>query len=150
MILVYSFTSIVWTTLQKSTLLWGLIPDLKLSMRPHQIDGFEFLWRNIGGGHGGCIISHAPVHILNRREIHPLSQMACGTTDMSYSSAAFYYLSIISNWQRKESVLILSYQLFSRLTDENNARLSAESKKIGSLLLNIPGLLILDEGHLNP
>ncbi|XP_052194810.1 SNF2 domain-containing protein CLASSY 4-like isoform X2 [Diospyros lotus] len=52
---------------------WDIIPGIKESMYPHQIEGFEFLWRNLAGttylselrntdsnGVGGCIISHAP------------------------------------------------------------------------------------------
>ncbi|XP_039041856.1 SNF2 domain-containing protein CLASSY 3-like [Hibiscus syriacus] len=51
---------------------WGIIPDLKRKLYPHQHEGFEFIWNNIAGGiyrdksknsskgGGGCIISHAP------------------------------------------------------------------------------------------
>ncbi|KAL0344101.1 UNVERIFIED_CONTAM: SNF2 domain-containing protein CLASSY 3 [Sesamum angustifolium] len=56
----------------ESTVL-DLIPDAGKELYPHQLDGFEFLWRNIAGdilikkleklpanGGRGCIISHAP------------------------------------------------------------------------------------------
>ncbi|KAK7373483.1 hypothetical protein VNO80_06893 [Phaseolus coccineus] len=52
---------------------WDLIPDIKQSLYPHQQEGFEFIWTNLGGtidlaklksvdpcNEGGCIISHAP------------------------------------------------------------------------------------------
>lgn len=53
---------------------WDLVPqDIKEKMYQHQRDGYEFMWRNIGGGLDiknmkelpssegkGCIISHAP------------------------------------------------------------------------------------------
>ena len=52
--------------------MWNLIPTLKENMYTHQQEGFEFLWRNLGGGLipekikpptseevGGCVISHA-------------------------------------------------------------------------------------------
>jgi len=52
---------------------WDLIPDLKQTLYPHQIEGFEFIWKNLAGhtelqklknadpcSEGGCIISHAP------------------------------------------------------------------------------------------
>lgn len=52
---------------------WDIIPGIKTSMYPHQREGFEFIWKNIGGsidledlkkhtceGGSGCIISHAP------------------------------------------------------------------------------------------
>ncbi|KAI3895193.1 hypothetical protein MKX03_009378 [Papaver bracteatum] len=52
---------------------WDKFPAIKENLYPHQIEGFEFLWRNLAGGinldgknkkppHGigGCIISHAP------------------------------------------------------------------------------------------
>ena len=53
--------------------MWELIPGVKDSLYPHQREGFEFIWRHIGGGTDlqklakpgagggkGCIISHAP------------------------------------------------------------------------------------------
>ncbi|KAI3452536.1 hypothetical protein Pfo_009200 [Paulownia fortunei] len=56
----------------KGTVL-DLIPDAGKELYPHQLEGFEFLWRNIAGdihikkldrlpanGGRGCIISHAP------------------------------------------------------------------------------------------
>jgi len=52
---------------------WDLIPGIKKSLYPHQQEGFEFIWTNLGGtidlaklkdadpcNEGGCIISHAP------------------------------------------------------------------------------------------
>ncbi|KAF3793020.1 SNF2 domain-containing protein CLASSY 3, partial [Nymphaea thermarum] len=52
---------------------WDLIPDLKEKMFQHQKEGFEFIWKTLGGGIaikelkstgsddiGGCLISHAP------------------------------------------------------------------------------------------
>ncbi|KAI3911923.1 hypothetical protein MKW92_009301 [Papaver armeniacum] len=59
-------TGTVWDKLDK-------FPWIRENLYPHQIEGFEFLWRNLAGGiaHnvknmnasddvGGCIISHAP------------------------------------------------------------------------------------------
>ncbi|XP_013448426.2 SNF2 domain-containing protein CLASSY 3 [Medicago truncatula] len=53
---------------------WDLIPDdVKETLYPHQLEGFEFIWKNLTGHidlhklsktnprrEGGCIISHAP------------------------------------------------------------------------------------------
>ncbi|KAF5201344.1 Snf2 domain-containing protein classy [Thalictrum thalictroides] len=53
---------------------WDIFPQIQESMRPHQKEGFEFLWKNLAGGIeietitkspakndiGGCVISHAP------------------------------------------------------------------------------------------
>ncbi|KAI3882455.1 hypothetical protein MKX03_025233 [Papaver bracteatum] len=52
---------------------WDKFPWIREKMYPHQIEGFEFLWRNLAGGIGldvkninasddvgGCIISHSP------------------------------------------------------------------------------------------
>lgn len=52
---------------------WDLIPGVEKDLYPHQREGFEFMWRNIGGDiiieklkqtladdARGCIISHAP------------------------------------------------------------------------------------------
>ncbi|KAI3882456.1 hypothetical protein MKX03_025234 [Papaver bracteatum] len=59
-------TGTVWDKLNK-------FPWIREKLYPHQIEGFEFLWRNLAGGIeldvknmnasgdvGGCIISHAP------------------------------------------------------------------------------------------
>ncbi|KAI3983754.1 hypothetical protein MKX01_001158 [Papaver californicum] len=59
-------TGTVWDKLDK-------FPWIREKLYPHQIEGFEFLWRNLAGGIeldvkkmnasydvGGCIISHAP------------------------------------------------------------------------------------------
>ncbi|KAI4311616.1 hypothetical protein MLD38_036498 [Melastoma candidum] len=61
-------------SVKKDGSVWDLIPGVKESMYPHQIDGFEFIWKNFAGGlvleelektkeyyvGSGCIISHAP------------------------------------------------------------------------------------------
>ncbi|KAJ8747538.1 hypothetical protein K2173_013073 [Erythroxylum novogranatense] len=53
---------------------WDIIPGIGRDMHAHQLDGFEFLWKNIAGGiyldkleksntfsgGSGCVISHAP------------------------------------------------------------------------------------------
>lgn len=48
---------------------FDLIPDLAKAMKPHQKQGFRFLWRNLDGQRsngktpslkGGCVLSHAP------------------------------------------------------------------------------------------
>lgn len=73
----------------------NLIPEaFRRQMYPHQLDGFQFLWKNIGGatliediktplpeGGSGCIISHAPgtgktyltiVFLLTFMKVHPM------------------------------------------------------------------------------
>ncbi|KAI3991428.1 hypothetical protein MKX01_006727 [Papaver californicum] len=61
------------STVHTTGTVWDKLPAIKENLYPHQIEGFEFLWRNLAGGinldrknkklsHGigGCIISHAP------------------------------------------------------------------------------------------
>ncbi|KAI3872363.1 hypothetical protein MKW92_041704 [Papaver armeniacum] len=61
------------SNVQPTGTVWDKFPAIKENLYPHQIEGFEFLWRNLAGGinldgknkkppHGigGCIISHAP------------------------------------------------------------------------------------------
>lgn len=52
----------------------------------------------------------------------------------------------IKEWKMNKSILLLGYAQFSSLVkDKTESALSLETKK---LLLEVPGLLILDEGHL--
>ncbi|KAL3700560.1 hypothetical protein R1sor_018582 [Riccia sorocarpa] len=58
-------------------------------------------------------------------------------------------LAMLVEWQRSRSVLLVSYNLFTCLTDESRIRLdeSRERKDVRSMLLAKPSLLVLDEGH---
>eukprot|EP01018_Ginkgo_biloba_P034558 Gb_09974 [translate_table: standard] len=198
---------------------WNLIPDLKENMYAHQQEGFEFLWRNLGGGLipekmksltseevGGCIISHAPgtgktfliisfvktylelfprsrpliiapnsmlfpwarefrkwnidipVYILNRskhfwkeiysdREFSEIVKLAkCGKLKGKKLKNLFR-LVMVHEWHRKKSVLAVGYNLFVYLTCQGKHTLPEEARHVGNLLLESPGLLILDEGH---
>jgi DNA repair and recombination RAD54-like protein len=60
---------------------------------------------------------------------------------------SFEYLKIISEWHQTPSVLVVSYGLFSKLTDESIWSKKLEYRKIGKLLLYIPDLFVMDEGH---
>ncbi|KAL1535124.1 SNF2 domain-containing protein CLASSY 4-like [Salvia divinorum] len=50
------------------------------------------------------------------------------------------------SWERGGSVLGVSYKLFEKLAGERDGK-RKQHKKIGELLLERPGLLVLDEGH---
>ncbi|KAJ7527859.1 hypothetical protein O6H91_16G074600 [Diphasiastrum complanatum] len=55
----------------------------------------------------------------------------------------------LAQWHRQESVLLVSYSLFSSLIEHGALDgASKVSKKISEMLLQSPDLLILDEGHL--
>ncbi|KAL2651153.1 hypothetical protein R1flu_019281 [Riccia fluitans] len=64
-------------------------------------------------------------------------------------------LAMLVEWKRSRSVLLVSYNLFSCLTDEariktdefGNHSESSERKEVRSMLLVKPSLLVLDEGH---
>uniref|UniRef100_A0ACD5VP14 Uncharacterized protein n=1 Tax=Avena sativa TaxID=4498 RepID=A0ACD5VP14_AVESA len=58
----------------KTGVVWDLIPGVREDMFPHQVEGFEFMWKRLAGGidieqlkqtmnsdtTSGCVISHAP------------------------------------------------------------------------------------------
>ncbi|CAM6090780.1 unnamed protein product [Calypogeia fissa] len=188
-----------------------------VQMHPHQKDGFEFLWRNLGydavgklrtkkaDRNAGCILSHAPgtgksfliiaflrsyldrfpksrplivapkimllrwqkefvrwksdikVFILNtastsgkrllqkhedaglvRLKSHQMNSRAQVNTLRS---------AVLLEWKRERSVCLVSYNLFSALTDEESANRTQEGEGVRMCLLDSPGILILDEGH---
>ncbi|GAB2296651.1 hypothetical protein Dimus_030762 [Dionaea muscipula] len=201
---------------------WDIIPGIKKGMYPHQVEGFEFLWRNIGGSieldelrepmklsHGGCIISHAPgtgktrlaivfllsymklysktrpviiapcnmllsweeefrkwnvdipFHNLNANELSGKEDTRVLGLLKRYRDTRKVRLAKLFSWERNESILGLSYRLFEQLTDtkdhdgpkkkkksKQEMTLSAEKAKVRTMLLKLPGLLVLDEGHI--
>lgn len=59
-----------------------------------------------------------------------------------------YSIKMLHEWHKKESVLIMSYSLFYTFSNEDNDKMSEETRQIGRYLRMSPGLLILDEGHI--
>ncbi|MCO5596958.1 hypothetical protein L7F22_051029 [Adiantum nelumboides] len=163
---------------------WMLVKDLRPLLQKNQVDGFNFLWNNIGAlssqtdtKGGGCIVAHAPgtgkslliisflksflhLHAWCRPLIvAPKNMLLSWKKEFEkwkagikvyvlQASPPLTYLNNISEWQKnKKSVLIINYQLFSQLVDEGRMCRAREIQQIGSLLLHIPDILVLDEGH---
>ncbi|XXG66626.1 hypothetical protein AAC387_Pa06g0160 [Persea americana] len=88
-----------------------------------------------------------PLHILNKkdfsgREDSTLLQMA---RMYNIRGANWVRLVKLYSWDKGKSILVLSYSLFERIVEKTYANdMEAQIRKI---LVEKPGLLILDEGH---
>ncbi|XP_065849491.1 protein CHROMATIN REMODELING 35-like [Euphorbia lathyris] len=154
-------------------------PRHKRHMKPHQVEGFNFLCRNlITDDPGGCILAHAPgsgktfmiisfIHsfLTQYPNARPLVVLPKGILQTwkneflkwqveetplhdFYSSKAenrSQQLSILRKWVKKKSILFLGYkQLSVIICDSSRSEVADECKDI---LLRVPTILILDEGH---
>ncbi|CAN1748490.1 SNF2 domain-containing protein CLASSY 3 [Linum perenne] len=201
--------------IEKGTV-WDIIPKIREGLQVHQRDGFEFLWRNIGGdihidklkepaSSSGCVISHAPGtgktrlairfvqtymklfphcrpviivpcsmllsweaefetlgvdiprHYLNDQKLSGKeSAAAIKLLDDHRSVQAVRWVKLYS-WQKESGILVLSYRLFEELvgkgmrkkrkTEGRNRKGRCVDERIKEVLLDVPGLLVLDEGH---
>ncbi|CAD6209272.1 unnamed protein product [Miscanthus lutarioriparius] len=143
-------------------------------MRPHQLEGFNFLVKNlIGDKPGGCILAHAPgsgktfmlISFIQRflgrypsarpkgilgtwkKEIQRWQVQDIPLHDF-YSVKAgkrAEQLQIVKYWEDKMGILFLGYKQFSTIiTDDGGSNVTAACR---DRLLKVPNLLILDEGH---
>ncbi|XP_020960645.1 SNF2 domain-containing protein CLASSY 4-like isoform X1 [Arachis ipaensis] len=197
----------------KEGTVWDLIPaDTKQNLYAHQLEGFEFLWKNLAGtmelpklkscdsnSTGGCIISHAPgtgktrltivflqtylkvfpdCHPMiiapasllltwedefrkwdNEIPFHNLSNQdtsgkehraAWSKVGGSAPSQEDIRMVKLYSWFKEPSILGISYSLFQRLTGlkrDKSLKENAARGVMGKILLEVPGLLVLDEGH---
>lgn len=148
-------------------------------MKPHQLEGFNFLVKNlVTDKPGGCILAHAPgsgktfmliSFIQSFLAKYPLKKplvilpkgilptwkkefQRWQVEDLPiydfYSSKAdnrSQQLEVLKLWQENKSILFLGYKQFTNIIyDKENSKVSAACRE---LLLKIPSLLILDEGH---
>ncbi|KAF5203995.1 Chromatin remodeling [Thalictrum thalictroides] len=148
-------------------------------MKPHQLEGFNFLVKNlISDNPGGCILAHAPgsgktFMIISFVQsflakypcarplvILPKGILATWKTEFIkwqvedlplydfYSSKAESrtdQLDILKEWVEHKGVLFLGYKQFANIVSK-----SASSKTAAAchdILLKVPTILILDEGH---
>ncbi|XP_045791762.1 protein CHROMATIN REMODELING 35-like [Trifolium pratense] len=148
-------------------------------MKPHQVEGFNFLVRNLAGDHpGGCILAHAPgsgktfmiISFVqsflgkypNARPLVVLPKGILSTWKKEFQTwqvedVPLYdlytvkadnrsqQLEVLKQWVDKKSILFLGYQQFSSIIRDNcnsNASISCQD-----ILLKVPSILILDEGH---
>ncbi|XP_017230416.1 protein CHROMATIN REMODELING 35 [Daucus carota subsp. sativus] len=154
-------------------------PRHSKKMRPHQIEGFNFLVRNlVTENPGGCILAHAPgsgktfmiisfiqSFMAKFPSARPLIILPKGIMQIwkkefllwqvdviplldFYSVKAdsrFEQLKILKQWRGERSILFLGYQQFSSIVrDDDTSKTTTECQEI---LLSLPTLLILDEGH---
>jgi DNA repair and recombination protein RAD54 and RAD54-like protein len=148
-------------------------------IRPHQLEGFNFLVKNLTGDKpGGCILAHAPGSgktfmlisfiqcFLDRYpNLRPLIVLPKGIVSTwrkefenwkidniplhdFYSRKAdsrSEQLEILQSWEGNKSILFLGYQQFASIVSDSSDNFTV--RECRDKLLNVPGLLILDEGH---
>ncbi|CAL9223171.1 unnamed protein product [Arabidopsis halleri] len=147
-------------------------------MKPHQIEGFQFLCSNlVADNPGGCIMAHAPgsgktfmiisfmqSFLAKYPQAKPLVVLPKGILSTwkreflrwqvediplldFYSAKAenrAQQLSILKQWMEKKSILFLGYKQFSTIVCDDT---STDSLSCQEILLKVPTILILDEGH---
>lgn len=148
-------------------------------MKPHQVEGFNFLVRNLVGDHpGGCILAHAPgsgktfmiISFMqsflgkypNARPLVVLPKGILSTWKKEFQTwqvediplydlytvkadSRSQQLEVLKQWMNNKSILFLGYKQFSSIVcdnSNNNASISCQE-----ILLKVPSILILDEGH---
>ncbi|GER34233.1 chromatin remodeling 31, partial [Striga asiatica] len=91
-----------------------------------------------------------PFHNINRKELseneqafaaHVLVRAGKGSGPMSIDCIR---LTKLASWVSQTSILGISYQVFTKLARGNGGGVSGQIQK---MLLEYPGLLVLDEGH---
>ncbi|XP_051141162.1 SNF2 domain-containing protein CLASSY 3-like [Andrographis paniculata] len=184
-----------------------LIPDAESDLYPHQLEGFEFLWRNIAGeikinkleklspdGGRGCIISHAPgtgktrltiVFLQTFLKLYPSSRpviiaprgilltwenefrkwnvnfkfhnlnniklsgeetaIATGDSRVNRNNKNYVRIMKLNSWMEGGSILGIGYRLFEELASDHQRKWS--NNKFKNILLELPDVLVLDEGH---
>jgi DNA repair and recombination RAD54-like protein len=148
-------------------------------MKPHQVEGFNFLVRNLAGDHpGGCILAHAPgsgktfmiISFMqsflgkypNARPLVVLPKGILSTWKKEFQTwqvediplydlytvkadSRPQQLEVLKQWMDNKSILFLGYKQFSSIViDNSNNNASISCREI---LLKVPSILILDEGH---
>lgn len=90
-----------------------------------------------------------PFHNLNKREFSFKENIAAIKLLMQASpsrpSLANVRLVKLFSWKKEKSILGISYRLFERLA---GVRLNTESDKVRKILLELPDLVVFDEGHI--
>ncbi|XP_031485418.1 protein CHROMATIN REMODELING 35-like [Nymphaea colorata] len=146
-------------------------------MRAHQLEGFSFLQKNLLiDKPGGCILAHAPgsgktmlvisfiqSFLTKYPNARPLIVLPKGIIEtwrkefqkwriediplcsLYKAESRSRQLHILKNWKDQRSILLSGYKQFSSIIcDADPNKLTAACQEI---LLKVPGLLILDEGH---
>lgn len=154
-------------------------PRHRQQMKPHQIEGFNFLCSNlVTENPGGCIMAHAPgsgktfmiisfmqsflakYPLARPLVVLPKGILATWKKEFRiwqiediplydfYSVKAdnrAQQLGVLKQWVEKKGILFLGYKQFSTIVcDSGTSQISASCQE---LLLKVPSILILDEGH---
>ncbi|XP_023920745.2 protein CHROMATIN REMODELING 35 isoform X2 [Quercus suber] len=154
-------------------------PRHSKQMKPHQVEGFNFLCSNLlSNNPGGCILAHAPgsgktflvisfIQSFLARYPHarplvilPKGILATWKKEFQiwqvedillldfYGSKAesrSQQLDVLRQWVAQKSILLLGYKQFSAIVcDRGTSKVATDCQDI---LLKVPSILILDEGH---
>lgn len=154
-------------------------PRHSKQMKPHQVEGFNFLCSNLlSNNPGGCILAHAPgsgktflvisfIQSFLARYPHarplvilPKGILATWKKEFQiwqvegiplldfYGSKAesrSQQLDVLRQWVAQKSILFLGYKQFSAIVcDRGTSKVATDCQDI---LLKVPSILILDEGH---
>ncbi|KAI3996612.1 hypothetical protein MKX01_009444 [Papaver californicum] len=154
-------------------------PRHRKQMKPHQLEGFNFLLRNlVGDSPGGCILAHAPgsgktfmiISFMqsflpkypDARPLIVLPKGILGTWKREFerwqveqiplydlytskSDSRAQQLIVLKQWVEHKGILFLGYQQFASIV--SNSTSSTAAAACHDILLKVPTLLILDEGH---
>ena len=147
-------------------------------MKPHQVEGFNFLKKNLTGDNPrGCILAHAPgsgktfmlisfiqsflasfpsgkplivlpkgilptwKREFKRWQVEDITLYDLYSTKTEGRSSQ---LEVLARWKENQSVLLMGYKQFSNIISDLKDKVGAACQEI---LLKVPSLLILDEGH---
>ncbi|KAM7261354.1 hypothetical protein ACFE04_008721 [Oxalis oulophora] len=156
-------------------------PRHSKQMKPHQVDGFNFLKRNLlAEPPGGCILAHAPgsgktfmiisfmqAFMSQDSKAKPLVVLPKGILSIwkkefqiwqiediplldFYSVKAdnrSQQLAVLKQWVEQKSILFLGYKQFSTIICDSDSAKSQVSAACQEILLKVPSIMILDEGH---
>ncbi|XP_019179371.1 PREDICTED: protein CHROMATIN REMODELING 35-like isoform X2 [Ipomoea nil] len=154
-------------------------PRHKKQMKPHQVEGFNFLLNNlVTDNPGGCIMAHAPgsgktfmiisflqsfmakypfarpLVVLPRGILATWKKEFLRWQVEDFPLYDFYsvkadnrgqQLEVLKQWAGERSILFLGYKQFSVIVCDNEASRAAVACQ--EILLTVPSILILDEGH---
>ncbi|KAI3946767.1 hypothetical protein MKW98_003330, partial [Papaver atlanticum] len=155
-------------------------PRHRKQMKPHQLEGFNFLLRNlVSDSPGGCILAHAPgsgktfmiicfmqsflAKYPDARPLIVLPKGILGTWKKEFerwqveqiplydlyisskSDSRAQQLNVLKRWVEHKGILFLGYQQFASIVSNSTSSSTAEA--CHDILLKVPTLLILDEGH---
>ncbi|PWA66337.1 SNF2-related, N-terminal domain-containing protein [Artemisia annua] len=149
--------------LQTKGTVWELIPEhIRGHLFRHQQEGFKFLWENLAGTIEiqRLQILVAPASMLltweaefkkwkvglsfiNLSNSESLNKMNIGC---SKNNKDWIRAIKIQSWSKGGSVLGLSYNLYEQIAGSSDTE-NVKLVKMGNLLLDLPGLVVLDEGH---